>query len=110
MAEAAAPAAAGLEEWEGVPVPAIVAQACRAPYRGQPKLGPRAHAVLKYFDEKVVLEAPRKNPFEALRPEDLKLESLKEIFNLDDEWIRKLLLKNAAKCENAARWVAFAPG
>ena len=67
-----------------MPVPAIVAQACRAPYRGQPKLGPRAHAVLKYFDEKVVLEAPRKNPFDALRPEDLKLENimLDENFNL----------------------------
>ena len=82
MAEAAAPAAAGLEEWEGVPVPAAVAQACRAPNRGQLKLGPRFYAALKYFDEKVVLEAPRKNPFDAVRPEDLKLENIFTVFTL----------------------------
>ena len=59
MAEAAAPAAAGLEEWEGVPVPAIVAQACRTPWRGKPGLGPRAHAVLDYFNEKRSSSRPR---------------------------------------------------
>ena len=71
MAEAAAPAAAGLQEWNGQQVPAIVATACRTPFRGQSGLGTRALAVLAYFDEKVVLEAPRKSPFETLRPEDL---------------------------------------
>ena len=82
MAEAAAPAAAGLEEWEGVPVPAIVAQACRAPWRGKPGLGPRAHAVLDYFSEKVVIEAPRKSPFTTVRPEDLTTDNIYTFFTL----------------------------
>jgi len=89
MAEAAAPAAAGLQEWNGQQVPAIVATACRTPFRGQSGLGARSLRVLAYFDERVALEAPRKSPFETLRPEDLKTDNIYTYFTLKRDPARR---------------------
>ena len=89
MAEATAPAAAGMQEWNGQQVPAIVATACRTPFRGQSGFGTRSLAVLAFFDERVALEAPRKSPFDNLRPEDLKTDNIYTYFTLKQDPARR---------------------